>query len=213
MKGEAEVRFPSGELELEGILYAAAGPAPFPAVVLCHPHSLYGGSMHTGVIVASARALAAGGIAALAFNFRSVGASQGVFDGGSGEQDDALAALEWLGTRPGVDGGRMGLAGYSFGGGVAAEAACRSDRLKALALLAPSLRNPSADLPACSAAKYVLAAGEDDVVSLESVRALFAGLPPPKKLEVVQGADHYLSGFADAVAEKIARFFIKTLKV
>jgi alpha/beta superfamily hydrolase len=119
--------------------------------------------MHNIVIVKIAQALAVRSIAALAFNFRGAGRSGGRFAEGIGEQDDVLAALEWLRQQAEVDKERVGLAGYSFGGGVALEAACRTDAVNALALLAPWTGKPAGGWENCRAATYILGGSVDDV--------------------------------------------------
>src|SRR5712671_4968785 len=73
------------------------GPeAPFAAAVFCHPHPLHGGTMNNNVVYRVAKALNDAGAAVLRFNFRGVGASTGSHDAGAGEEDDALAALDFL---------------------------------------------------------------------------------------------------------------------
>jgi alpha/beta superfamily hydrolase len=123
------VRFPSGELTLVGVLHRPQGTG-LPAVAVCHPHPLYGGDMENNVVVSLCGALADAGVAALRFNFRGVGGSGGSHGGGIGERQDALAALDFLAGVAGVDGGGLGLAGYSFGAlvalGAADERACPS---------------------------------------------------------------------------------------
>ncbi len=209
---QSEVRFKAGESMLEAVWYHPGGNAPFPAVVLCHPHSLYGGSMHNIVIVKIAQAQAVRSIATLAFNFRGAGRSGGRFAEGIGEQDDVLAALEWLRQQAEVDKERVGLAGYSFGGGVALEAACRTDAVNALALLAPWTGKPAGGWENCRAATYILGGSVDDVVTTDNLKLIFRHLPEPKKLEIIDGADHFMADFSGAAAEKIAAFFEETLK-
>ncbi len=128
--------FPCGELSLEGALDLATS-MPAPGVVVCHPHPQYGGDMENNVVLAACRALAARGFAALRFNFRGVGGSDGAFDQGQGERDDIRAALAHLASLPEVDAKRVGLIGYSFGAVVATEVA--SGDLRALALVSPPL--------------------------------------------------------------------------
>lgn len=102
---------PAGAIEAE-----LTGGESGPVAVLCHPHPLYGGSMHDAVLDTVARVLSRNGITALRFNFRGVGASAGRHDGGSGEVDDLRAVLGWLAaTHP--DRPRL-LGGYSFGAAV-----------------------------------------------------------------------------------------------
>ena len=133
------VVFPCGSIQLEGILSLPDGKAPFPAVVVCHPHPLYGGDMNNNVVTAVCSALARGSIAALRFNFRGVGNSSGSFSDGSGEKDDLRAALDFLCTLKEIDKRKIGLAGYSFGGMAANSVALKDDRVKQLALISPAL--------------------------------------------------------------------------
>lgn len=131
------VMFPCGGIKLEGLFYGVEAQGPVPAVVVCHPHPLHGGSMHNNVTYAIADVLVGSGIAALLFNFRGVGRSQGSYGGGTAEQEDIGAAIDWLALGQGVDVGRAGLAGYSFGGGVALPVACADERVRCIALISP----------------------------------------------------------------------------
>ncbi|MBI2911700.1 MAG: hypothetical protein HYY05_06120 [Chloroflexi bacterium] len=72
---------------------------PYTGVVICHPHPLRGGDMHNNVVAALALGFAQSGLATLRFNFRGVGASQGSYDDGRGEREDARAALRFLAER------------------------------------------------------------------------------------------------------------------
>src|SRR5450432_3719017 len=83
--------------QLEAILKEPA--APVAAVVVCHPHPLGGGTMNNNVVYRAAKALGDADVAVLRFNFRGVGASTGRHDGGEGEEQDALAALDLLAQR------------------------------------------------------------------------------------------------------------------
>ena len=112
------VRLVSGNLTLEGVLHLPAS-SPSPAVAVCHPHPLQGGNMHNNVVVAICGAAAERGIAALRFNFRGVGGSEGSFGDGVGERADADAALAHLRQLPEVEQHRVGIVGYSFGAAVA----------------------------------------------------------------------------------------------
>ena len=127
IRGDLEpIQAPSGPLTLEGRYRRGAEGGAGPAgVVICHPHPQFGGSMDNNVVEALEDALAAGGMATLAFNFRGVGGSGGGYDQMRGEVDDVVAALTYLAKRPEVDPGRIGLAGYSFGGLMAMLAAAR----------------------------------------------------------------------------------------
>ena len=97
---EKQVTFRSGDLTLEGLLASRDSEAP--AAVVCHPHPMYGGSMHNNAVEAILAAMWQLGYATLRFNFRGVGASEGEHDGGPGEVDDAVAAMTFLLAQPGV---------------------------------------------------------------------------------------------------------------
>jgi alpha/beta superfamily hydrolase len=116
---ETRVTFPSRELLLEGILGMPAGAGPFPAVIVCHPHPLYGGTMDNNVVCAITERVTQESFASFRFNFRGVGGSRGEFDEGIGEQADVEAAVSFVGKLEDVDQQRVGLAGYSAGAGFA----------------------------------------------------------------------------------------------
>ncbi len=136
---QSQVRFSASGIVLEGIFERPKAEAPFPAVVVCHPHPLYGGDMYNNVVSVICQALAQESIATLRFNFRGVGRSEGEHEEGVGEQTDVSAALDFLQSAEGVDKGRLGLAGYSFGTKVAMPVALRDERVRAVALVSPFL--------------------------------------------------------------------------
>ncbi len=111
MKSTAEetVFFASGPLRLEGRLYRASGPD---AVVVTHPHPLYGGEMDNPVVTTLAGVYQRLGYSTLRFNFRGAGRSEGDYGDGIGEQDDVRAAAAYL---SGLGKTVTDLAGYSFG--------------------------------------------------------------------------------------------------
>ena len=134
------VSFPSGDLTLEGAVHLPPGSGRTPAVAICHPHPRRGGDMHNTVVSTLATKLRDAGIAALRFNFRGVGGSEGAFDSGVGESDDAAAAVAYLTLHDRVDASRVGIAGYSFGGWMALDASHRSDSVQAVASIACPMR-------------------------------------------------------------------------
>jgi alpha/beta superfamily hydrolase len=200
--------FPCGEIKLEGIYYGIDAKDPVPAVVVCHPHPLHGGSMHNNVTYAIADALVKSGIAALLFNFRGVGGSGGSYGGGIAEQEDVVAALDWLGSGKGVDVGRMGLAGYSFGAGVAFPVGCRDSRVRATALVSPYFESsPLSLLKGCFKPKLILGGSEDDMVPAQEVEKYGREAEGPKEYEIIKGPDHFWGGYERPMAEKVAGFF------
>ena len=134
-----DVRFASGELSLEGVLHIPDGVGPFPAVIVCHPHSLYGGSMDNNVVCGVSDALVEASFISLKFNFRGVGGSQGYYSQGAGEKGDVDAAISFVSTAEEVDSERLGLVGYSAGAAFALPVAVADARIKALTVIAPPL--------------------------------------------------------------------------
>ncbi len=140
---EALIQFTNEGMALYGMLHRPEGTGPHPAVIILHgftghriePHQLF---------VKLSRRLATAGIAALRFDFRGSGESEGEFKDMtiSAEVSDALVALDWLAAQPGIDPDRLGVIGLSLGGCVAAiTAGRRPDQVKALVLWA-AVANP-----------------------------------------------------------------------
>lgn len=157
--------------------------------VICHPHPLYGGTMDNKVITTLAACYAELGIAAVRWNFRGVGASAGVHDGGRGEVEDVLAVARWAAQlNPGAE---ILLAGFSFGAAIAAAA---SERLQPahLLLVAPPLKRyafaPGSRFP-CPVG--VVIGGEDDLVEAAEVQAWVAGLGSPASCVLIPAASHF----------------------
>ncbi len=202
------ITFQCGELKLEGLYFSLERQGPLPAVVVCHPHPLYGGSMHNNVTCAIADALVAVSMDALLFNFRGVGSSQGGYGGGVEEQKDIAAALEWLQGREGVDGGRLGLAGYSFGAGVALPVGCANERVKGIALISPYFENSPLDmLRGCRKPKLIMGGSNDDRVLPADVETYGEEAAEPKECEIIDGPDHFWGGYEGQMAESVAGFF------
>jgi alpha/beta superfamily hydrolase len=201
---EESVRFPSGDLALVGVLHRPQGSG-LPAVAVCHPHPLYGGDMENNVVESLCGALAAAGMAALRFNFRGVGGSGGSYGGGSGERQDARAALDFLTGLPEVDSGRLGLAGYSFGALVALSAA--DERVRALVAVSP----PAGGLDAASCRlgipTLLVSGDQDDIAPTARLPEMAAFLGPTCGTLSVAGADHFWWGHEEALATAVIEFF------
>src|SRR6059058_5115855 len=117
---------PAGRLE--ALLNAGAGESAYAALV-CHPHPLYGGTLHNKVVFHTMKALSSFGFPVLRFNFRGTGLSQGEHDYGKGEVEDVHTALDWMHTEFGLP---LIFAGFSFGAAVGLRAACTDERVRAL---------------------------------------------------------------------------------
>jgi alpha/beta superfamily hydrolase len=206
----ARVSFTCGDLKLEGLFFRPESTAACPAVVVCHPHPQYGGSMHNNVTCAIADALVKAKMAALLFNFRGVGGSQGNYGGGEKEQEqeDVQSALDWLEANTGVDKSRLGVAGYSFGGGVAFPAVCGDSRVKAIMLVSPYFeKDPAGLIKKCTVPKLMIAGSDDYMVSAGTVEGYYRDAAEPKKLEIIKGADHFWGGYENKLSALAARFF------
>ena len=206
------VSFPSGELFLEGVLAIPEGAGPFPAVIVCHPHPLYGGSMDNNVVYSLSEALTQASLASFKFNFRGVGGSQGEFGQGIGEQEDVEAAISFINTVKKVDSKRIGLAGYSAGAGFALPVGLNDVRIKALAAISPPLPMFDFDfLKGCPKPKLFISGSRDNFTPADQFLEFCQNLPAPKEYESIEGADHFWWGYESRLAAKVTAFFTKVL--
>lgn len=192
---------PAGRLE--SILWTPVGAAPSPlAAVVCHPHPLFGGTMHNKVVYQTAKAMDALGIPVLRFNFRGAGLSAGVHDRGAGEQGDARAALDFLASEfPGVP---LLLAGFSFGAWVGLRAGCEDPRVSHLIGLGiPVSSTDFSFLRQCDKPKLFVHGSKDEFGVVEKVEALIPTLAGDNQLAVVEGVDHFFAGKLDQLNRAI----------
>ncbi len=198
--------FKSGELTLEGMMARPAAGGACRAAVVCHPHPLYGGSMHNNVVDAAIDALQAAGFATLRFNFRGVGRSQGEFDNGRGEADDALAALRFLTAQAGVRADRALLAGYSFGAMAAVRAAAGAADVGAIVAIAPPIAAIDASILEAATKPIVFLSGDcDSYCPAVQLGALAARLGDLARLRIIAGADHFFGGREQEIVAALGR--------
>ncbi len=199
-----ELAGPAGRLE--ALLQERDGAEPAVVAVVCHPHPLYGGTLHNKVVHRVAATLHALGAAALRFNFRGVGRSEGAYDRGAGELEDARAALSWLRARH--PGARAWAAGVSFGAWVAARLAASEAGIERLVMIAPPVGTMSFEvLRTLATPKLVIQGKADDVCPPHLLHAQFAGWAEPKTLVEVEGATHFfdrqLAALGHALEEQL----------
>jgi alpha/beta superfamily hydrolase len=207
MTAESSLTFPCGSLSLEGCAAIVAGAAH--AVVVCHPHPEYGGTMDDGIVVTVVRHLAAAGVATLRFNFRGVGRSEGRHGGGTAEVDDVQAALDALAER--VPSARLALAGYSFGAAVAVRAAVADSRVRRVGAIAlPTAMLDGGFLAACRTPTLFVQGDRDQFSPPAQLEALVARCQGPTEMVRISGADHFLYPAADRVGEHVVRFVTAT---
>jgi uncharacterized protein len=197
---------------LEGILKPEEeGVIPRYAGLVCHPHPLYGGTMHNKVVFKAAQAFQILGMPALRFNFRGVGHSSGVYDEGRGEMDDVRFALEFLSRRyPGLP---VILGGFSFGAYVALRVAVIDDRVQAMiGLGVPARMFEGEYLQGSHKPKLIIQGTKDELAPYPLTAQWFELVPAPKSLVAVQGADHFFQGHLDEIQTIIVSFVQDMLK-
>ena len=199
---ESKVVFPSGDLKLEGLIAIPGGDAAGAAVV-CHPHPMYGGSMHNNVVEAVLDALWKRGFATLRFNFRGVEGSEGEYDGGEGEADDARAAVKFLAEK--ADARSITLAGYSFGASVAVRAGLSDPMVSRVIAVALPVGVMNIETGDGAPKPVLLVSGDRDSYSpLEPLRSFEEQLGSSARLEIVPGADHFFGGYEPRLSEVVA---------
>ncbi len=176
------------------------------AVVVGHPHTEFGGTMHTKVVYQAAKALARVGCAVLRFNFRGAGSSAGAFTNGPGEKDDFRAALDYMsGQYPGV---HLWTAGMSFGSFVAMNVGAEDPRVTALIGISPALKYDFEAVARSHKAKFFVQGEFDELCPLKDMKAFYARAEEPKELAVIDAADHLFEGKASQVAATIEDWFV-----
>ena len=207
-KSQRNISFSNGEITLEGVLHVPNDGESLPAVVVCHPHPRNGGDMDNVVVSSLVRYLGEAGIAALRFNFRGVGLSEGSFDVGSGEISDAVEALTYLSLQDEIDPTRIGLAGYSFGAAVALIASTYGDVPQALASVAcPSRVFNEMGAHEMLLPKLLVCGEYDHDFPSAQFSFLARRFTDPKQIELIQGADHFFGDSLDLVGELTGNFF------
>jgi len=195
---------PSGKLEAQ--LWTPDGSdEPQAVCAFCHPHPQHGGTLDNTVVFRASKGLQSAGLAVVRFNFRGVGASEGVSlgeAGASGEEGDLSAVLDWLEQR--FPRAELWAGGFSFGSRVAAGLAVREERIRRLVLVAtPVLAWPCESLAELTTPGYLLMAGEDDFGTLAAVKSSFPGLAHVLEMEEIAGADHFFAGHTRELEERI----------
>lgn len=189
---------PAGRLE--AALRQASEPRG--AVVLAHPHPLYGGTLHNPVVFHADRELNRAGLTTLRFNFRGVEGSDGFHDEGRGEIGDVAAAAAWLGALlPGIP---LILVGYSFGARCAIAHAIVGKTIAGVVAIGLPLRIwPFDDLPSLGRPLAVVQGTEDEFGPIDEVEASIALATPPGRLYPVPGASHLFPGRAQEAAVRV----------
>ncbi|HXM12001.1 MAG TPA: alpha/beta family hydrolase [Terriglobales bacterium] len=185
---------PAGRLEA---LLNAGSPNATHAAIVCHPHPLYGGTLHNKVVFHAMKALNSFGFPVLRFNFRGTALSEGEHSNGIGEVEDVRTALDWLEREFNLP---MIFAGFSFGAAVGLRATYADPRVPALiALGLPALpiENRVYDfefLRGCVKPKLFLSGSRDQFGPAGKLEALIDTFADPKKLVRIEAGDHFFEG-------------------
>jgi alpha/beta superfamily hydrolase len=208
---------PAGRIE--AILWSISregdsAPPPLAAVV-CHPHPLFGGTMHNKVVYQAAKTIHRFGLPVLRFNFRGVGLSEGKHEDGIGEADDVLAAFDFLAAEfPGMP---LLVAGFSFGSWVGLRAGCGDARVTEMI----GLGLPVADLDSrsfsyfgtCEKPKLLVTGEFDRFGPPQKLRAMVEKFPPRvlenTKVAIISGGDHFFAGHLPELDRAIAQWLLE----
>jgi alpha/beta superfamily hydrolase len=200
--------------QLEALLNSGAENATHAALV-CHPHPLFGGTMHNKVVFHAMKALNSFGFPVLRFNFRGTGLSHGEHDHGRGEIEDVRTALEWLDREFRLP---LIFAGFSFGAAIGLSAACSDNRVKALIGLGTPV-SPVDDrsydlnfLRTCEKPKLFVSGSRDQFGPRAKLEELVASLDEPKKLVIIESADHFFEGRLREMREAIESWIKETIQ-
>jgi uncharacterized protein len=199
---------PAGQLEA---LLNSGSDSPTHTAVVCHPHPLFGGTLHNKVVFHTMKALNGFGFPVLRFNFRGTGLSHGEHDQGRGEVEDVRTALDWLDAEFHLP---IVFAGFSFGAAVGLRAACNDSRVDAVvgvgtpvAPVAGGDEEPRVYsfefLADCAKPKLFVSGARDQFGPRGKLESMAASAAEPKKLVIIEGADHFFEGRLRELREAI----------
>ena len=199
---EERVFIQAGEVKIEGLVDNAPGEK---AVIVTHPHPLYGGDMSNNVVETVVQAYRQKGYTTFRFNFRGVGQSEGNYDEGIGEQEDVRAGLSYLN---GLGKSSIDLAGYSFGAWVNALGLKSFDHAKRMIMVSPPVNFIDFSFLGYNAKiQLVIAGSEDDIAPPGMIKEMLQAWNPGVHFNIIQGADHFYGGKTDEI-KKIIRNFL-----
>jgi uncharacterized protein len=188
---------------LEAILWTPTRSEKSPvAAALCHPHPLFGGTLHNKVIYQAAKSLDSLGVPVLRFNFRGAGLSAGEHDRGIGERGDVQAAIDFMGKE--FPGQSLLVCGFSFGSWVGLRVGCSDERVRELIGLGiPVNTSQFTYLENCNKPKLIVQGSRDEHGAWEAVEETVARMAGDTRLVFVQDADHFFAGRLDELDRAI----------
>jgi len=194
---------PAGRLE--ALMEEPEHGEPVEAALVCHPHPQHGGTMHNKVVYRIARGLRRAGAAVLRFNYRGVNLSEGVYDRGEGEMEDARACLAFLRERYPVL--PYTLAGFSFGSRIALRLGCQQAEppRRIIAAGFPTIYKDLSYLNGCVVPRIFVQSTHDQFGPVAEIEPVIAALPEPKRLVLIESGDHFFAGALHELEEEIYR--------
>jgi hypothetical protein len=199
---------PAGPLEARVEDPEGGQRAPQAVAVVCHPHPLHGGTMQNKVVHTVARAMQEAGAATVRFNFRGVGRSAGVHDGGVGEVEDVLAVARWAQAR--WNGPVLWLGGFSFGAAVALQAALALETRRLVTVAPPVGRLITRPVARPGCPWLIVQGDADELVDCGAVRRWAGDFSPPPELLVLAGAEHFFHGRLVELRSGVLEFLRET---
>ncbi len=203
---------PSGRLEAR---YYHSKEPKAPVALVLHPHPLHGGTMNNKVTYAIFKALVNQGFSVLRFNFRGVGKSQGEFDDGIGELEDATCAMDWVQDQN-PESGIFWIAGFSFGAWISMQLMMRRPEIMSfISVSPPANKYDFSFLSPCTASGFIVQGSKDTIVPEKYPANLADKLTMQKNIDieykVVDNADHFFRDQMDILENSFAEFIEERL--
>ena len=198
---------PVGRLQA---MYKQTGDKTSPIAILLHPHPIYGGTMNNKVVYSMYHTFADAGFNVLRFNFRGVGSSQGEYDRGEGELEDATAALEWLQANN-FNARACWVAGFSFGAWIGMQLLMRRPEITSFVSIAPpATMYDFSFLAPCPTSGLIVHGTQDQIAPLDEAEKLVERLHMQKGIHIqltrIEGANHYFQGYLEQLDQAVATY-------
>tara|TARA_R110000868_G_scaffold190862_1_gene434855 strand:+ start:155352 stop:155990 length:639 start_codon:yes stop_codon:yes gene_type:complete len=206
-----DITFQGPEGRIEGKYFQAADPNA-PIALVMHPHPQHGGTMNNKVTYRMFESFARCGFHVLRFNFRGVGNSEGVFDNGVGETNDAGAALDWLHAQH-PHAKQIWVSGFSFGSWVMLQFLMRRpDIHRFIAVSTPAGNYDHSFFSPCPTSGMFLVGTNDEITPYEDVEAMLKKTARQKETKLhyskIEGADHFYSNHQDELSKRLCQYII-----
>ena len=190
--------------KLEALLEEPEDAAPVEAAVVCHPHPQGGGTMHNKVVYRLARGLRKSGCVVLRFNYRGVNLSEGEYDHGIGETEDARVGLRELAIRyPHLP---LVASGFSFGSRVALRLTSLEPAIqRVVAVGFPTVIAEREFVYGVHVPKFFVQSTRDAFGPRQDFEAFFATIPEPKRIDWIEAIDHFFKDAMETYEAAIVR--------